>query len=296
MRLVLLFCPPLTATITVVLARVMYLDFDGRYCPSESRDNGNGAAPGECYYYRNFLRYKVGILLHLAGIFPASVLAVIQFTPFVRQRWVTVHLICGYLAIILYVISLVGVFMIARHALGGSIDVQAWCGFVGIGILVCFALSVYNIKKLQVEQHRAWMLRGWFYVSENLRASRSHLTQLTFEQAGSIITSRFIMILTAVITSDRGYFAVWTCAKIVSTFSDKSLTRLVQDYPVCASYADGSNLEQVAAVSAGFSSSSANVGAALNISFGAALWFAFNMHALGVEVYVSAEFSFMFPS
>lgn len=145
----------------------MYLDFDGHYCPAESRNNWSGAAPGECYYYRNFLRYRVGILLHLAGIFPSSVLAVIQFTPFIRQRWILIHRICGYLSIFLYVICLVGVFMIARHALGGSIDVQAWCGFVGIGVLVCFALSVYNIKKLQIEQHRAWMLRGWFYVCGN---------------------------------------------------------------------------------------------------------------------------------
>jgi uncharacterized membrane protein len=168
----LLFSFLLTAAIIVVLARVMYLDFDGQYCPAETRYDGNGAAPGECYYYKNFLRYKVGILLHLAGIFPASVLAVIQFTPFIRQRWIMVHRICGYLAVVLYAISLVGVLMIARRALGGSIDVQAWCGFVGIGVLVCFVLSVYNIRKLQIEQHRAWMLRGWFYVCENLSEPR----------------------------------------------------------------------------------------------------------------------------
>lgn len=97
------------------------------------------------------------------------------------------------------------------------------------------------------------------------------------------------MILSAVITSDRGYYIVWPCAKIVSTLPGKSLAILVQDFPACASYANGSNLEQVAAVSAGFSGSAANVGAALNVSFGAALWLAFNIHALGVEVYVSSE-------
>ena len=60
--------------------------------------------------------------------------------------------------------GLAGVLMIARHALGGSLDVQAWVGFVGFGVLGCFGLAWYNIKKLQIEQHRAWMLRGWFYV------------------------------------------------------------------------------------------------------------------------------------
>lgn len=145
----------------------MYLDFDGQYCPSEARSNGSGAAPGECYYYRNFSRYKIGILMHLGGILPASLLAILQFTPFIRYRWILVHRISGYLAITLYLISLVGVLMIARHALGGSIDVQTWVGFVGFGVLACFVLSWINIRKLQIEQHRAWMLRGWFYVRAN---------------------------------------------------------------------------------------------------------------------------------
>ncbi|KAF2996714.1 hypothetical protein E8E13_005701 [Curvularia kusanoi] len=256
------------AMVGFVLARVMYLDFNGHYCPAEARNNGSGAAPGECYYYRNFSRYKIGILLHLAGILPASAIAVLQFTPYIRYRWILVHRVGGYVAITLYIISLAGVLMIARHALGGSIDVQAWCGFVGFGVLGCFGLSLYNIKKLQIEQHRAWMLRGWFY-------------------AGSIITSRFIMILSALITSNSGYYAVWTCAKILSTYSDKSMGALLEDYPSCEPFANGSNPEQVAPVSAGFSGgSSANVGAALNISFGAALWLAFNLHALGVEIYL----------
>lgn len=96
------------------------------------------------------------------------------------------------------------------------------------------------------------------------------------------------MILSALITSNQGYYAVWSCAKILSTYSDKSMGALLEDYPSCVPFANGSNPEQVAPVSAGFAGgSSANVGAALNISFGAALWLAFNLHALGIEIYVS---------
>lgn len=96
------------------------------------------------------------------------------------------------------------------------------------------------------------------------------------------------MIIAAVVTSDKGYYAVWTCAKILSTYSDKSLILLVEDYPACSAYVDGSNPDQVAPVAASFAgSSSAGVGAALNLSFGAALWLAFNLHAMGVEIYVS---------
>jgi hypothetical protein len=153
------------------LARLMYLNFSKNFCPSKPLAGGNGAAPGECYYYLNFDRYKIGIILHLAGILPAGILAVLQFTPFIRYRWIMVHRVTGYLALLLYIVSLVGALMIARHAFGGGIDIQAWVGFVGIGVLVCFIISYYNIKRLQIEQHRAWMLRGWFYVSTTLVSS-----------------------------------------------------------------------------------------------------------------------------
>jgi hypothetical protein len=147
------------------LARFMYLNFDKNFCPSTPSGDGNGAAPGECYYFLNFDRYKIGILLHLASVLPAGILAVMQFTPYIRHRWIMVHRISGYFAILLYTISLVGALMIARHSFGGGLDVQAWIGFVGIGVLVCFVISYINIRRLQIEQHRAWMLRGWFYVS-----------------------------------------------------------------------------------------------------------------------------------
>jgi hypothetical protein len=156
------------AMVGFCLARFMYLNFSKSFCPSGGSSGGSGAAPGECYYYERFDRYKIGILLHLAGILPAGILAVMQFTPFIRHRWIMVHRISGYFAILLYIISLVGALMIARNAFGGGLDVQVWIGFVGIGVLVCFIVSYINIKKLQIEQHRAWMLRGWFYVSSFL--------------------------------------------------------------------------------------------------------------------------------
>lgn len=102
------------------------------------------------------------------------------------------------------------------------------------------------------------------------------------------------MVIVAIAASDQDYYIVWSCAKIASTLPDKS--RLVPDYPLCASYADGSNLEQVSPVHASMGGGSlANVGAALNLSFGAALWLAFNLHALGVEIYVGGLCSSGFP-
>lgn len=63
---------------------------------------------------------------------------------------------------------------------------------------------------------------------------------------------------------------------------------LLSSYPACASYVDGSNLDQVAAVHANMNGeSAANAGAALDLNFGMALWIAFAIHAIGIEIYVS---------
>ena len=98
------------------------------------------------------------------------------------------------------------------------------------------------------------------------------------------------MIVAAIVTSNQDYYIVWSCAKIASTITDNSL---LVAFPSCASYVDGSNLEQVAPVSANMAGgAAANAGAALSISFGAALWLAFNIHAFGVEIYVSKLFCF----
>jgi hypothetical protein len=143
----------------VSLARLKHLDVDNQFCgPNE------GAAPGECYYYKSVPRYRIGFFLHLAGILPASILAVFEFIPAIRARWIIVHRVFGYMSMALYLVGLAGALMIARRAFGGGVDAQAWVAFVGFGVLACFALSLYNVKKLQIEQHRAWMLRGWFYV------------------------------------------------------------------------------------------------------------------------------------
>lgn len=79
---------------------------------------------------------------------------------------------------------------------------------------------------------------------------------------------------------------VWPCAKIAHTIGDD--IDLVSAYPACASYADGSNLDQVSAVLAHMDgASAANAGAGLDLNFGMAIWLAFAIHAVGIEVYVS---------
>ncbi|KAI8938368.1 hypothetical protein NX059_004263 [Plenodomus lindquistii] len=249
-----------------ILARFMFLNFNEHFCPTITGGSG-GAAPGECYYYVTFDRYKVGILLHLAGIFVSGLLAILQFTPVIRHRWITFHRICGYFSLLLYVISIVGALMIARHSFGGTLDIQAWIGFTAIATLACFVMAMINIKTLQIEQHRAWMLRAWFY-------------------AGSIITSRFIFFSAAAIISRiGGYYTVWPCAKIESTLPSAALFQ--SQYPGCAAYINGTNPDEVAIVKADYYGRFATgKGAAIGMAFGMALWMATILHAIGVEIYL----------
>jgi hypothetical protein len=150
------------ALLGFTLARFSYLNFNV-FCPTVDT-GGNGAAPGECYYYRNFNWYKVGIKLHLGGVLPSALIAVFQFTPFIRHKAILVHRIGGYTSMLLWTVGLVGGVMVVRRAFGGGLEVQAWVGFATIASSVCFVLAIVNIKRLQIEQHRAWMLRGWFLV------------------------------------------------------------------------------------------------------------------------------------
>lgn len=108
-------------------------------------------------------------------------------------------------------------------------------------------------------------------------------------QAGSIITTRIVMILaTVIISASGGYSVVWPCAKIESALSHSSM--LISDYPACIAYANGTDPNGLAVVLANLDGETGvNAGAALNMSFGMALWLSVVLHAIGIEVYVSGR-------
>lgn len=144
------------------LARLQYLDFYGRFC--NTTGGTSGAAPGECFYYLGQKRYGVGMILHLAGILPAGILACVQFVPVVRHKFILIHRINGYLVMLLSLVATVGAYMIARVTFGGGVDIQLGVGLLGIAFIGSLTMAYINVKRLQIEQHRAWMLRAWVYV------------------------------------------------------------------------------------------------------------------------------------
>ncbi|KAJ8093633.1 hypothetical protein PM082_020496 [Marasmius tenuissimus] len=145
----------------------------------------------------------------------------------------------------------------------GDISIQSGILFLGIVTLVSATIAWFNIKKLQIDQHRKWMLRTWFYAS-------------------SIITLRIVMIITARIISAIGqYYTVWSCAEVLYTIDNNS-TMLEELYPTCLS----GSLDAIHVAVPAVWTIGVNIGSTLRMSFGPALWIAMFLHAVGVEIYI----------
>jgi uncharacterized membrane protein len=132
-------------------------------------DGPGGTLPGECFWYKRSLLSEVGIRLHLLGVLPAGILACLQFVPIVRRKWILFHRVNGYVILLLILAGTVGALMIARHAVGGGLDVQSGTGFLALIVVVELGLAWWNIRKLQIDQHRAWMIRAWSVVSQSTK-------------------------------------------------------------------------------------------------------------------------------
>jgi uncharacterized membrane protein len=132
------------------LARTPYLDVDTYF-----RKN---AAPGEWFYFRQPF-YRAGIILHLAVVIPAGLLAAVQFTPVLRYKALILHRINGYVIILLVTLANVSGLMIARRSFGGTVETQMFVGLLALATTVSMVMAWVNIKRLQIAQHRAWMLR-----------------------------------------------------------------------------------------------------------------------------------------
>lgn len=238
------------------LARLEYLDLDGRFSKS--------ASPGEWYWYQSG-HYRVGLLIHLAAILPAGILMIFQFIPAIRHRLLLFHRVNGHLIIVLVFISNAGALMIVRRAFGGEVATQAVVGLLVIVTTLGLVMAYYNIKRLQVDQHRAWMLRTMFYL-------------------GTIITTRLIMVIAATITSAIGsYSVIMTCGELGSMHG---YVYLADTYPDCIRNSTILTSE-TKIVHVDFYGLKEETGASLRLNFGMALWLAFFLHATGVEIYLA---------
>jgi len=242
------------------LARLSYLNIAG----TAQSSYANSASPGEWYWFNTGV-YRIGITIHLGAVLPAGFLMVWQFVPVIRQKLLIFHRINGYVIILLVFVANVGALMICRRAFGGTVETQAGVGLLVIITTISICLAYYNIKRLQIDQHRAWMLRAMFYL-------------------GTIITLRLILIISALsITALDSYYTTMSCDEI--TFVYGSSVPVKNFYPQCST--PNSTVNDLVVVHAKFDfQRPEQIGASLRMSFGMALWLAIAIHLVGVEMYL----------
>ncbi|KAI9729801.1 MAG: hypothetical protein M1818_008378 [Claussenomyces sp. TS43310] len=243
-----------------VLARISYLNAGG----SAKSSFKSGASPGE-WYWNNTGVYRIDISIHLGAILPAGFLMVWQFVPIIRHKFIMFHRINGYIIVLLVLIGNAGALMIARRAFGGGIETQAGVGTLVILTTTSIGLAYYNIQRLQIDQHRAWMLRAMFYL-------------------GTIITLRLIMILSALISTRLGkYYSTMSCEEMAFIYGSGSKTDKL--YPQCSNLTG--TFDGMVIVPAKFSNRPEQIAVSLDLSFGMAMWLAIILHLVGVEIYLA---------
>ncbi|KAK3684556.1 hypothetical protein LTR37_020159 [Vermiconidia calcicola] len=221
------------------------------------------SAPGEWYWYQHGF-YRVGLVMHIASVMPAGLLMVWQFVPIIRKKLLIFHRINGYIVIVLLAFGVASALMVARRSFGGAPATQAAIGLLAILLVVSLGMAYYNIKRLQIDQHRAWMLCVAFY-------------------CGTIITVRLIMIVAAQILPLTGhYYTTFSCDELTTLMGPKDFC---EKYPQCFAV-DGTN-DGYVAVYASFMVDADTVGTALQLSFSMGLWLAIFMHVVGVEIYLN---------
>lgn len=133
------------------------------------------------------------------------------------QKALILHRINGYLVLLLLLGGVAGALIVARHAFGGEISTQTVSGVVSLATTVSAALGYYNIKRLQIDQHRKWMLRAMFYM-------------------GSIITTRVIMAATMAVLVKIGTYSTVCLPSPIPTFGISTDNHGVVDLGLCAAH------------------------------------------------------------
>ncbi|KAK6337116.1 hypothetical protein TWF718_009901 [Orbilia javanica] len=247
-------------------ARAMYLDIEGTFFES--------TLLSEKYWYSTYSLYRIGITIHLACVIPAGILVFFQFIPAIRYKALFLHRINGYLIILLILTGNAGALMIARRAFGGGVETQAVVYILAVMTTTSLLLGYYNIKKLQIEQHRKWMIRAWAYL-------------------GVIITMRFVMLIAATIINQAGsYWMGVACKELEFGFVNGNNTaaaeRAFRDrYPNCIDLKGSLLPDRYIAIQGLTDGRVEEASVGYKLGFGMAAWVCLVLHAVLAEVYLA---------
>ncbi|KAI4156893.1 MAG: hypothetical protein L6R39_000939 [Caloplaca ligustica] len=161
--------------------------------------------------------------------------------------------------------------VVLPHKQGGGARTatQTAEAFLVIITTLGMAMAWWNIRRKQIDQHRAWMLRTMFYL-------------------GTIITSRLINLASGPILSRLGnYYGVWSCDELDFAYKKLDMPFPEAEYPQCL--LPNGTLDRgfrVAVKAAELLSKPEQFAASHIQPFGANLWICIAVHIIGVEIYL----------
>lgn len=144
----------LSATwVPFILISMRYFDYDGAF-------KAHSLGSGEWYHFRQGL-YRIGMRAHLGAVLPAGLLAVFQFLPVTQRKYKTFHKYNGYFVSALLLFGNVPAMIISPASFGGSASLKVVIGL--LAMLTSFGTykGITTIRKIQLDEHRAWMIRTW---------------------------------------------------------------------------------------------------------------------------------------
>ncbi|CAH0051107.1 unnamed protein product [Clonostachys solani] len=244
-------------------SRVMYFDYDNQF-KKANQITGN-------WFYMSQGVTRTATIMHLAAVIPTGFLVPLQFLPTVRYKAMIAHRIMGYILIILLIIGNAGAIIMVPRSMGGSLDVRTVVGMLAILTTGAALIAYVNIKRLQIDQHRAWMMRCWSY-------------------AFAIITLRLVQAPIMAIASLVGQTNVPMKCEVINAVNEENGPNLAP-YFFAACEADPTAFVSVKAnyyATAGADGIKPlhETTAAIQSAFGPAAFLAFVIHAISVELYL----------
>ncbi|KAF8592833.1 hypothetical protein BDV93DRAFT_462291, partial [Ceratobasidium sp. AG-I] len=165
------------------------------------------------YYQFRIPLNKFLLWLHLASILPAALLAVIQFIPRVRARAMSFHRTSGKVVNILTFVSTLSAWAIERVSFGGDLGTQSAGYVIGVMVLWSTVISWKAIRRLQIDEHRIWIIRAWGY-------------QMSIASARAVILVVSIFIILV-----GGFYQPMSCREIEYILNSTESYEL--EYPQC---------------------------------------------------------------
>ncbi|KAG8684123.1 hypothetical protein FRC09_015591 [Ceratobasidium sp. 395] len=153
-----------------------------------------------------------------------------------------------------------------RLAFGGDLATQSSVYLLGMMVLWSVVKAWSAIRRLQIDEHRTWIIRAWSYQAQ-------------------VLTERAVIgLLIVYLTAARRYYYAIPCDEVAYILNDQEL--YVRDYPQCQSEWTGSRVTHVSIEANAAAKTELGITAAARSAFGASMWIAILIHVLGTEYYL----------